>query len=185
MRIQMTAAMTCKHYPVGQAVTDFQPGDFIVVETNGFAAKTIRFGQWLRYHGKRKIYAKYNHAALIVDVDGGLIEAKPTNVSRGHLSDYVNDNVYVVHTNFNEQSREQAIAAAESYLNDGYGWFTILSIMVELITGIKIQLSYNRSIICSALVSMSLWAGGIIFNSNPLQMMPADLGAAFKITPKE
>ena len=173
--------MICKYYPMGEEVTEYNPGDFIIVETDGFPAKTIRFGQWLRYHGKRKFYSRWNHAALIVSKDGDLIEARPTDVSRGHISEYTKDPVYVVSTNFNEQSQEQAIAAAESYLNDGYGWLTILSIMLELITGIKLQLSYNRSVICSGLVGMSLWAGGVIFDSNPLQLMPADLAATFKV----
>jgi len=35
--------------------------------------------------------------------------------------------------------------------------------------------------ICSAVVAQSLWAGGIVFDSNPYQMMPADLAASFNI----
>jgi len=181
MRIMEPIIPNFKYYPVGQAVIDFSPGDFIIVETSGFAAKTIRFGQWLRYHGKKKPFAKWNHAAIIIDDKGSLIEARPTGVSYGHISEYLNDKVYVVKTNFNEQSAEQAIAAAKSYVNDGYGWFTILSIMIELVTGIKLQLSYNRSVVCSGLVAMCLWAGGVIFDANPLQMMPADLAATFKV----
>ena len=35
--------------------------------------------------------------------------------------------------------------------------------------------------ICSSVVAQSLWAGGVVFNRNPYQMMPADLAAAYDI----
>jgi len=176
-----TTNFNYEHFPVGVKATNFQPGDFILVETGGIAAKTIRLGQLIRYHGRMKPFAKWNHAAIITDVDGTLIEARPTDVTRANISEYTNFSVYVVHTNLDEQSQKQTIAAAESFLNDKYGWITILSIMVQLLTGIKVQISFGNSIICSALVAQSLWAAGVIFSDNTYQMMPADLAAAFNI----
>ena len=180
MRTMMEVTMT-KFYPVGQEISKFEPGDFILVETNGFAAKTIRFGQWLRYHGKMKPFSHWNHAGIIINSNGDTIEAKPTNVSQGNIKDYTNCPVYVISTKLNNQSVQQVEAAAKSFLNDGYGWFTIASIVLQLLTGVKFQLSFGNSVICSGLVAQSLWAGGIIFNENPFQMMPADLAAAFNI----
>ena len=173
--------MTTKFYPVGVAVKTIKPGDFILTETKGVAAKAIRFGQMLRYHGAMKPFARWNHAAIVTDTKGGIIEARPTGVSRGNISQYKDCPVYVVSTNLDEQNTKQVIKAAESFLNDGYGWFTIVSVMIQLTTGVKIQLSFGNSIICSALASISLWAGGIVFNDNPFQMMPADLAAAFEV----
>ena len=182
MKEIMTTNYEIKYYPVGVEATSFNPGDFILVETDGIPAKIIRFGQWVRYHGAMKKFAKWNHAALIVSAEGDLIEARPTDVSRKNISEYTNCPVYVVSTRLNKQSQDQAIAAAESFLNDGYGWLTILSIVLQLLTGVKFQVSFGNKVICSGLVAMSLWAGGIIFNDNPFQMMPADLAAAFNMT---
>ena len=173
--------MTYKYYPIGETATNFKPGDFFLVETKGAAAKIIRFGQWLRYHGKMKPFSHWNHTGIIINSNGDTIEAKPTNVSQGNIKDYVDCPVYIISTKLNNQSAQQVEAAAKSFLNDKYGWLTIGSIVLQLLTGIKVQLSFANSVVCSGLVAQSLWAGGVIFNENPFQMMPADLAAAFNV----
>ena len=173
--------MAYKVYEAGIEPTKFTPGDFILVSTNGIAAKLIRFGQFTRYHGKMKPFSKWNHAAMIVDENGTIIEAVGRGVSYGNISEYKDVEYYLVSTKLNKQSRDQAIIACKSFLKDKYGWFTIASISLELLTGIKLQFSLNNSMICSAVVAQSLWAGGVIFDRNPYQMMPADLASAFNI----
>jgi len=177
--------MNYKYYPVGEAAIDYKPGDFFLVETKGAAAKVIRFGQWLRYHGKMKPFSHWNHTGVIINSNGDTIEAKPTNVSQGNIQDYIDCTLYIVSTNLNNQSAQQVEASAKSFLNDKYGWLTIGSIVLQLLTGVKVQLSFSKSVICSGLVAQSLWAGGIIFSDNPFQMMPADLAAAFNVVRKQ
>ena len=172
---------TYKVYQVGTEPAKFNPGDFILVSTTGILAKFIRFGQFIRYHGKMKPFSTWNHAAMIVDEEGTIIEAVGRGVRYAHIDEYKNVEYYLVNTKLNSQSRNQAVAACKSFIKDKYGWFTIVSIAIELITGIKLQFSLNNSMICSAVVGQSLWAGGVIFNRNPYQMMPADLAAAFNI----
>ena len=171
----------CKVYTTGEEATSFKPGDFILTHHKTIPAKVIRIGEFLRYHGHMKQYSHWNHAAIIVDDKGTLIEAVGRGVSYGHISDYRDVEYYLVNTKLNKQSQQQSVEAAKSFLNDAYGWLTILSLTISLLTGIKIQLSQSNTAICSVVVSMSLWAGGIIFDTNPQEMMPADLAAAFDV----
>jgi len=173
---------TYKIYEAGIEPKKFNPGDFILVSTNGILAKFIRFGQFIRYHGKMKPFSTWNHAAMIIDEEGTIIEAVGRGVRYAHIDEYKDVEYYLVNTKLNSQSRTQAVAACKSFVKEKYGWFTIASITIELITGIKLQFSLSNSMICSAVVGQSLWAGGVIFDRNPYQMMPADLAAAFNIT---
>jgi len=173
--------MNYEVYEAGVEPQKFNPGDFILVQTHGFLAKCIRFGQWFRYHGKIKPYAKWNHAALIVDTKGTIIEAAGRGVRYSSITEYIGTEYYLVNTKLNKQSANQTVAAGKSFVKDKYGWLTIFSIALQLATGLEIQLSLGNTVICSAVVSQALWAGGIIFDNNPYQMMPADLAAAFNI----
>jgi hypothetical protein len=172
---------TYKVYSAGQEPIKYVPGDFVLVSTTGILAKFIRFGQFFRYHGKMKPFSHWNHAAMIIDEDGTLVEAVGRGVITSNISEYKNVEYYYVSTKLNKQNRDQVIAACKSFIKDKYGFVTIISIALELLTGIKIQFNSNNSMICSAVVAQSLWAGGVIFNRNPYQMMPADLAAAFGI----
>jgi uncharacterized protein YycO len=173
--------MSYKVYEAGTEPPKFVPGDFILVSTKGVLAKCIRTGQFLRYHGKMRAYSHWNHAAMIVDTDGTIVEAAGRGVRYANISEYKETEYYLVSTKLNKQSRDQAVAAAKSFIKDKYGWFTILSIMLQLITGIEFQFSFGNSIICSGVVGMALWAAGVIFDQNPYQMMPADLASAYEI----
>jgi hypothetical protein len=175
---------SCEIYPAGEGALKYRPGDFILTHHTTIPAKLIRIGQSIRYHGRLKPYSYWNHTAIIIDEDGSLIEAVGRGVSYGHIRDYEEVEYYLVHTKLNKQSQTQAVEAAKSFLNDAYGWFTILSLTVELLTGIKIQVTQSNTAICSTVVAMSLWAAGFIFDSNPMQMMPADLAASFGVKHK-
>jgi len=172
---------TYKVYEAGKTPVNFVPGDFVLVSTKGILAKFIRLGQFFRYHGKMKPFAHWNHAAMIVDEDGTIVEAVGRGVVVNNISDYKGVEYYYVSTKLNKQSRDQTVVACKSFIKDKYGFVTIISIALELLTGIKIQFNSSNSMICSAVVAQSLWAGGIIFDRNPYQMMPADLAAAFEV----
>lgn len=180
-KTKVTTKMSFKIYAEGQEATKFTPGDFILTHHKTIPAKVIRIGEFLRYHGRMRDYSHWNHTALIISEDGKLIEAVGRGVSYGHISDYRDVEYYLVRTNFNKQSQRQSVEAAKSFLNNGYGWLTILSLTIQLITGIKIQFSQSNTKVCSTVVSMALWAGGVVFDSDPQNMMPADLAAAYQV----
>ena len=172
---------TFKIYEAGKDPEKYVPGDFLLVSTTGILAKFIRFGQFFRYHGKMKPFAHWNHSAMIIDENGTIVEAVGRGVVTSNISEYKNVEYYYVSTKMNKQSRDQVVAACNSFIKDKYGFVTIISIALELLTGIKIQFNSSNSMICSAVVAQSLWAGGVIFDRNPYQMMPADLAAAFDV----
>jgi len=172
---------TYKVYAAGQDPTKYVPGDFILVSSKGILAKFIRFGQFIRYHGKMKPFAHWNHAAMIIDEGGTIVEAVGRGVIVSNISEYKDVEYYYVTTKLNKQSRDQTVSACKSFIKDKYGFLTILSIALELLTGIKMQFTNSNTMICSAVVAQSLWAGGIVFDRNPYQMMPADLAASFNI----
>jgi len=174
-----------KVYESGEAPVKYVPGDFILVSSKGILAKLIRFGQFIRYHGKMRPYSYWNHTAMIISESGEIIEAIGRGVVISKIEDYSDVEYYYVSTKLNKQSREQAVASANSFLKDKYSWMTIISIAIELLTGVKVQVTQSSTMICSSLVGQSLWAGGIIFDSNPYQMMPADLACAFDIKIKK
>src|SRR5439155_26786019 len=64
---------------------NLQPDDFILVSTDGWYARLIRFGQSLRFFGPDRTYVRWNHAAIIVSTDGDIVEAMPHGVVLAHL----------------------------------------------------------------------------------------------------
>lgn len=170
-------------YPTGDSPSKYVPGDFILVSTKGVLAKLIRFGQFIRYHGSMRPFSRWNHTAIVISENGDIIEAVGRGVIISNIHEYDDVEYHYVSSNLNKQSRDQVVAAAHSFLKDKYSWVTIISIGIELLTGIKIQITRANTMICSAVVAQSLWAGGIIFDSNTYQMMPADLACAFDVKP--
>ena len=85
---QVGPAPSQKRFHVGETANpaDFQPGDFILVSTDGWSARLIRFGQTLRFYGPDRKYVRWNHAAIIVSTDGDIVEAMPHGVVLAHLA---------------------------------------------------------------------------------------------------
>ena len=172
---------TFKIYEAGKEPRKFNPGDFVLVSSTGILAKLIRLGQFIRYHGKMKQFSHWNHAAMVVDEHGTIIEAVGRGVKYSSIEDYKNVEYYLVNTKLSEEDRTQVVNAAKSFVKDKYGWMTIISIAFEILSGVKLEFRINNSMVCSGVVAQSLWAGGVIFDQNPYQMMPADLAAAYNI----
>ena len=62
--------------------------DFRLIHGKGFLAQLIRFGQWLRFHGRAHKYEIPNHAALIVDGGGWMVEPGAGGVNRNTFSEF-------------------------------------------------------------------------------------------------
>jgi hypothetical protein len=61
---------------------DYDPRDFILPHGSAFYSKLIRFGQTLRFRGKNRKYAWWNHAAMRISQTGDLIEALGPGVEK-------------------------------------------------------------------------------------------------------
>src|SRR5258708_39949112 len=83
-------SVTVKRYTAGvEAHADeYQPGDFLLTHSATFYGWLIRFGQRLRFWGKNRPFAYWNHAVLIVGADGKIVEALGNGVIQGNIRKY-------------------------------------------------------------------------------------------------
>lgn len=166
-----------------------QPGDIGLCHSLGFLPRLIRVMQRLRYHNGRPC-ARWSHAFMLVEpvseLDGDgwrdwvIIEAESKGVQFSWLSqmgEYV-----ILDSGQDQRGRELALRFADRALGSKYGFFTLLSIAVNLILPTSWQVTRTGTFICSGLVAHALEHGGYIF---PLkweadEVMPADLACLFR-----
>lgn len=75
--------------PLRAIPDDPQPGDFLLTVISGTTGFWVRLAQAVIGDT-----TKYNHAALVIDSDGTLIEAMPGGARLGHLDSYRGQDVY-------------------------------------------------------------------------------------------
>lgn len=177
------APLKVEHYPVGHAAMKVVPGDFILAHGHSFISGLIRFGEALRIHGADRTYAYWNHAALIATAEGGLIEAAGRGVRRAKLSDYTQTDYQLVRIQAAEADRQEVVAFAEWALQSRprYGWPTIVSIALSVLTGCKLAFFVDGEFICSGLVARAMERTTAIFNLDPVHITPADLAKYYGV----
>jgi hypothetical protein len=149
------------HVAPGQDDPDPLPGDFILTHGGEFFSRVIQFGQGLRFSGKDRPYTYWNHSALIVSADGGLIEALGPGVRRNTLAAYHSTQYTVVHIDASDEDRKEMVAFAEYWIGGQYDWATIVSITLSLLTGLERTTA--------------------IFDQEPSHVMPAELAKMFAV----
>ncbi len=169
------------------AVGDYEPGDFILTHGNTWVSRLIRVGQRLRFWGADRKYAWWSHAAMIISPDGKLIEALGAGVLLTHISRYKNTQYHLVHLGdiANPHDREQVVEFARWCRGQEYGYLTIVSIALSLLTGGKFTFGFDGQSICSGLVARALERTDAIFNRSPSHTMPADLARYFEVEPPD
>jgi hypothetical protein len=172
-----------EHIPPGQADPDPLPGDFILTHGGEFFSRVIQFGQGLRFAGKDQPYTYWNHSALIVSADGALIEAFGPGVRRSTLAKYQGTQYTVVHITASDEDRQEVVAFAEHWVGAPYGWATVVSITLSLLTGAKFSFGFAGQLICSGLVARALERTRAIFDQEPSHVMPAELAKMFDVVP--
>ena len=172
-----------EHVPPGQTDPDPLPGDFILTHGGEFWSRVIHFGQGLRFVGKDQPYTYWNHTALIVSADGGLVEALGAGVHRTTLDAYRATQYTVVHVEASQEDRREMVAFAEHWIGARYDWATIVSIGLSLLTGAKLSFGFAGQLICSGLVARALERTTAIFDEEPSHVMPAGLAKMFGVTP--
>jgi uncharacterized protein YycO len=161
----------------------YQAGDFVLVKTKSFNAKLIRFGQWVRFRGDDRRYIGWTHAALIVNDDGALVEAVGHGVRRSNLSAYQAADYAIVNTAaiVGPADRAEAVAFAEWCVGEQYGYLTILSVSIAMLTGSKLIFGVDGQNICSGLVARALERTRAIFQRSSSHISPADLAKMFDV----
>lgn len=163
---------SCEHYAIG---------DFILTHGKELSSQLIRFGQSLRFRGTDAKYAHWNHAAIIMNEKGDLIEALTTGIALSNLSKYKDEEYIVVHIVADSEDRIEAINFALACLRLEYGWSIIISIALSFLTGLKFSFGFDGQFICSGLVARALERTSAIFDKEPSHITPADLAKYYKV----
>lgn len=159
-------------------------GDFVLTHSSGWYGVLIRLGEAIRYRGQERVFAHWSHAAIFVDDEGNIVEALSGGVQKRNISVYHDTEYVVVHlpADTNSLDRQQAAAFANFCLHDAYGWLTIISLGLSLLTGARVGFGVDGQQICSALVARCLERIGEIFpEGEPWHLMPADLAKHFAV----
>jgi hypothetical protein len=77
----------------------------------------------------------------------------------------------------------QAATFARSCVGAQYGWVSIVSITISLITGGRFAFAIDGQLICSGLVARSLERTTAIFKHDPARIMPAELAEIYAAVP--
>jgi hypothetical protein len=156
-----------------------QPGDIGFAHSNGIMGKAIRFGERIRWGEKP---SHWNHA-FIVDtvsqVDGEwvvtIIQAEPSGVTQGKRIETVGE--YILVEPHPDHDRASILKFARAQVGSEYGWFSIVSDMVDIITPNWFPAFRSQGTwICSALVAEALRFGGWLHNWGDIYIVtPAQL----------
>ncbi len=170
-------ATTVEFYPENRQAEEMREGDFLLTHGEYVISWFIRLGQRLRHEER---YARWNHAALVLSSDGRIAEALSTGVVENDISKYQGTDYYLVRLrDVSDEDRKQMMAFANSVLSapyrTEYGWITIASIILTLLTSSRLVFELVGTAICSGFVAEALVRTGIIFDKPPSHMMPADL----------
>lgn len=159
--------------PAGQNTLDYQPGDFLLIADKTFYGKLVTLGQRIRFG--RNSFTKWNHAALIVNSDGVMIESDAAGVHLAKLDKYMGVDYYIVRIIASPEDRGEIVNFAGSCVNQTYGWGTIISIIFSLLTGLKFSFGFDGQEICSGLVARSLERTSAIFPTDASHITPCQL----------
>lgn len=180
---------------------ELRPGDILLTRSPGIIGALIRYGERVRYSGwpaslawaaRRTVGVArpdsrddpwwVNHAAVYVG-DGQIIEALAAGLTISPAAKYDPSRLVVVplaqlRPDVTDTDRARAVAYAHRQLaaHDRYGWLSIASIVLQLVTPLRLDLSYDGALICSAFAGYCLMTAGVVLPTlSALTTMPADL----------
>lgn len=164
-----------------------EPGDIIFCHSKGLVGWFIRLGQRMR---SPLSDAYWNHVAIMAypDPDGTprVIQAAGAGVEYLPLRHLDCEYIAVSAERFPgvlsaAVDRDAVVNQAHALVGDHYGWLTILSIIVNILTPKWFHFPAFRrggTFICSALAAWCLHAGGADINAYDIyQVTPAELAA--------
>lgn len=174
-----------ERYGPGEEASGYEPGDFILTHRNRPIAALISFGQKRRFRGPDSVYAHWSHCALIVDAQGGLVEAESTGVVKSTISKYRATEYHLVRlgTELGAEGRRRAVEYATSQVGVAFGYLALAGVSIYLLTGWPVRLMRRNHQICSELVVRALQAGGLLNDADPALTLPADLAKRFDARP--
>ena len=162
------------------------PGDIVLVRTNHFVSRLIRFGQ--RDYGPEA--SRWNHCAVYTG-NGEIVEALTQGVVISRLDKYPVCDTKILAALAHGAStampmmaetqswldmRANAVSFAKSCVGESYGFLTIAAIAVKVLTKGKINFNLQGTSICSGLGARTWERFGYNFNPfDPAELTPAYL----------
>lgn len=133
-----------------------QAGLYFVVKTHGFIPWVIR----------RATRSPYDHAGIVVDYNGGIVEAEPGGVRRGHLSEYAGCRIAINAAEDTSVTQRATVAdAAVRMLNTPYDELAIVDDGLEALgwrwRWLAKRAASNGELICSQLVAIAGHSAGL------------------------
>jgi hypothetical protein len=150
------------------------PGDIGFVSQPGFINWWIRFAQRRKY-GRYSVAARWNHVFIVTDIYGGIIEADPGGVTRANLRKYRNQDFELRRPPYGPGGAAIVVAAATEHLGRKYGFLTIASVALSLLTGTKLRFGISGQEICSGEAADDMTRANIDCGPDESFDTPADL----------
>jgi hypothetical protein len=157
------------------ALMALEPGDVGLTHGTGIVDWAIRFAEARRY-GRNSVEARWNHAFMIVDTAGGLVEAQGRGVVRNTLSrEYANSEYVILRPPYPPGGAGRAVAAMQGMLGASYGYLEIVSEALAFLTQTKLRFGVAGQHICSGAVSAAVDQGGVAMGNDEEWNSPADV----------
>jgi len=150
-------------------------GDIGFVSQHDFTAWWIRFAERRKY-GKSTA-AHYNHVFMVTDDLGTIIQADPSGVEYGHISAYRGQDFVLKTPPYGPGDAEIAVQAMKSFVGEKYGWLTIASVGLSLLTGTRLRFGLAGTEICSGAAADAMTRANVDCGPDATFDTPADLYA--------
>jgi hypothetical protein len=151
-------------------------GDIGFVDEHDWTAFFISFAQKRKY-GKNNPAARWTHVFFVSDDFGSIIQANPTGVERGRLSEYRGMTYELKRPPYEPGRAADAVAAMTEQLGREYGFLTIASVALALMTGTKLRFGISGSEICSGSCADALTRANVDCGPDESFDTPSDLYA--------
>ena len=157
-------------------------GDLVFCHSKGIISRAIRLGELIRWRSG----ATWNHVAIIDSVDGNsatVIQAEAHGVTNDkQLSSVSPGGHYLVVSPPDGIDRNRLLAFARQEVGASYGFISIASLVINILSPGWISFRWTNSWICSAISAESLRAGGWLHRwSDVDQVTPAQLAEAIGV----
>ena len=139
-------------------MANYTAGSLVFAHGKGAISQAIRFGEWLRWRGG----AKWNHVAIFDRCVNGqwyVIQAEGKGVTDDKTLESVGESYEVLPCPQGIHP-EEILHFARRQVGTKYGWATIASIIVDILTPERICLRKAGTFICSGLAATALLFAG-------------------------
>jgi hypothetical protein len=173
-----------ERFPPGEGIGRARPGDFILVRGTSWRSRVIAGFERSRFRRPdERDFSYWTHAALVVSVDGALVEAGTAGVVVQHIEKYRDDDYHYVAIEAAPADRWKAVRFAASRVGASYSRLAIVGLAASMVTRRKIALKDSSWDICAGLVARALDLRAIGLERGIQVLTPGDLARHFGVRP--